>query len=453
MKVTVVGDVLLDVDVRGTAERLSPDGAAPVVDVETRTQRAGGAGLVASMLLADGYDTQLITALSGDDAAGTIRASLAGAKLVAATSAAPTPVKTRLRVGDRSIARIDEACGPPPRPAVTTRMLRAVRDAEVIIVADYGRGLTERPELRAALESKAREVPLVWDPHPNGAPPVPGTALATPNASEAVRLAGGSGSDLTGIAAAAATLCARWGCPVAVTMAEEGALIVEWPGATPSIVPTQPLSMVDPCGAGDRFSSAVATCLAAGATITASVQAGVDEAGRYLAAGGVAALGTMRTPWSWEHAPSAAELAESVHRRRGTVVATAGHFELVHAGHARALSAARSLGDCLIVCIDSDAAIRRGGTLPLLGEDERAELLLALESVDAVAVFDDADETASLLRPDVWVVSEPGDDTLAPGLIESWSGQTVVVASDRHAETPGARPAVDEPLVRQSGER
>ena len=73
------------------------------------------------------------------------------------------------------------------------------------------------------------------------------------------------------------------------------------------------------------------------------------------------------------------------------MVATGGCFDLLHAGHARTLAAARSLGDCLVVCLNSDASVRRlkGDHRPIMSQQDRAELLLSLECVDAVMVFDE----------------------------------------------------------------
>lgn len=74
-----------------------------------------------------------------------------------------------------------------------------------------------------------------------------------------------------------------------------------------------------------------------------------------------------------------------------TVVFTNGCYDLLHPGHVRLLEQARSMGDCLILALNSDASVRRakGPSRPLLPETERVELALALEAVDAVALFDE----------------------------------------------------------------
>lgn len=74
-----------------------------------------------------------------------------------------------------------------------------------------------------------------------------------------------------------------------------------------------------------------------------------------------------------------------------TVVFTNGCYDLLHPGHIRLLEKARSLGDVLILALNSDASVRRmkGPSRPLMDEAERAEMALALEAVDAVTLFDE----------------------------------------------------------------
>lgn len=79
-------------------------------------------------------------------------------------------------------------------------------------------------------------------------------------------------------------------------------------------------------------------------------------------------------------------------RRDGkTVVFTNGCYDILHPGHIRLLEAARSLGDLLILALNTDSSVARlkGPTRPLISENERAEMALALEAVDAVTLFDE----------------------------------------------------------------
>jgi rfaE bifunctional protein nucleotidyltransferase chain/domain/rfaE bifunctional protein kinase chain/domain len=434
MRIVVVGDVLLDADVEGAATRLSPDGPVPVVDAAETTYRAGGAGLVARMLARDGRDVRLVTALSDDGASSRLRDALDGVRVVAGPSGAPTPVKTRIRAGGQSVVRVDEGCAPAPVPVPTPDMLDALETADAIIVADYGRGLAAAPGLRDALTSLVHRIPVVWDPHPAGPAPVEGVAAATPNLPEALRLAGLRDNGTREAALAAAELRARWNSrAVVVTLGAEGALI-QADGGLPQAIPAPTLDPADTCGAGDRFAASLAVALAYGQPLAEAVEEAVGHAAAFLAAGGVASLRRETAPVQLRGpGVDAMRVAAQTRDAGGTVVATGGCFDLLHAGHARTLAAARKLGDCLIVCLNSDDSVRRlkGEERPIMNQEDRTELLLALECVDAVLVFDEDTPEAALerLRPDIWV--KGGDYTAdqlpEARLLQSWGGQTVTV--------------------------
>ncbi|KQS08374.1 D-beta-D-heptose 1-phosphate adenosyltransferase [Curtobacterium sp. Leaf183] len=438
MRIAVVGDTLLDVDVSGTSERLSPDAPVPVVDVRTDDRRAGGAGLVATMLAKDGHDVTLVTVLSDDDRADELRALLPDVRVVAGPSGVATPVKTRVRVGEHALVRIDEGCDTPPVPSVTAEMTAVLTQVDAVVVADYGRGVAAAPALRDAIAAAAATTPVVWDPHPRGATPVAGITVATPNAAEARRFTDLPGQGVPFATDAAAALVDAWDVgAVAVTMGDRGALVGRRTarGMDSRFVPAPSVTAADPCGAGDRLAAGVAVALAGGADVPDAVAAGVADASAYLAAGGVAALfadapAVVAVPGADR---DALRVVHEVRAGGGTVVATGGCFDLLHAGHARTLSAARALGDCLVVCLNSDDSVRtlKGPERPIMTQDDRAELLLALDCVDAVVVFDETtpDEALRRFRPDVWA---KGGDYTADELPEAvtlaeWGGRVVTV--------------------------
>jgi rfaE bifunctional protein nucleotidyltransferase chain/domain len=89
------------------------------------------------------------------------------------------------------------------------------------------------------------------------------------------------------------------------------------------------------------------------------------------------------------------------------VVFTNGCYDLLHPGHIRLLERARSLGDILILALNSDASVQRlkGPSRPLIPEGERIEVSLGVEAVDAVTLFDEDTprELISVVLPDVLV--------------------------------------------------
>lgn len=89
-----------------------------------------------------------------------------------------------------------------------------------------------------------------------------------------------------------------------------------------------------------------------------------------------------------------------------TVVLTNGCFDLLHVGHVRYLQQARALGDVLIVGVNDDASVRRlkGSHRPIVRQDDRVEMLAALEAVSYVVIFteDTATSLVTALRPDIY---------------------------------------------------
>jgi D-beta-D-heptose 7-phosphate kinase / D-beta-D-heptose 1-phosphate adenosyltransferase len=126
-------------------------------------------------------------------------------------------------------------------------------------------------------------------------------------------------------------------------------------------------------------------------------------------------------------------VAEAIRARGGRVIATGGCFDLLHAGHVQMLERARSLGDGLVVLLNSDRSVRRlkGPQRPLVPESDRAAVLLGLGCVDAVEVFDEDTPCEALrrLRPDAFVKGGDYHDADIPerALMEELGGEFLVV--------------------------
>jgi D-beta-D-heptose 7-phosphate kinase / D-beta-D-heptose 1-phosphate adenosyltransferase len=521
----VVGDALLDRDLDGRAERLAPDAPVPVVDDPAERRRPGGAALAATLAATLGRRAVvLVTAVADDQAGAVLRGllELAGVEVVDLGLDGQTPEKIRVRAEGRSLLRLDRATRPGRVGPVDRAGRRVLAGAAAVLVADYGRGLAAEPGVRAALAALPSRRPLVWDPHPRGATPVPGARLATPNRAEAAGFVPEvPGTGLAAVTARARLLADRWAAAgVAVTLGAGGALLVEGAGA-PLVVPAPATTGGDPCGAGDRFSATAAGLLADGALPSEAVAGAVAAATAFVATGGaatvdlhpgaptplhiarsrLAAAGSAQAhltsgdpgaphppgpvpgrrapgplspgaphpdpsvpgPPVGERSPSpvvgdpdvhnpranpsltgpppptdspqdrALSLIAAVRAMGGTVVATGGCFDLLHAGHVATLRSARALGDCLVVCLNSDDSVRRlkGPERPLVPQADRVAVLEALGCVDVVVPFDERTPEAVLqrLRPDVF--AKGGDYALADlpeaALLSSWGGQAVVL--------------------------
>jgi rfaE bifunctional protein nucleotidyltransferase chain/domain/rfaE bifunctional protein kinase chain/domain len=429
----VVGDAMLDVDVIATARRLSPEAPVPVLDQAREFRRPGGAALAAALAAGGGRPVVLIAPLADDQPAAELRSVLPEeVELIALGCTGATAVKTRFRAGEHPVVRVDAGADRVTLGELPATVERTLAGAAAVLVADYGRGCTADPRLRRLLAGAAAGRPLIWDPHPHGEIPVPGTLVATPNEAELLARTGCNAAGLAGLSAAAARLLTRWQLPwLAVTLGERGAMLFD--GNTPRLIGGVPVTGQDTCGAGDCLAAALAAALADGALPSEAAEIAVRAAGEFVRAGAAAAFATGTGQLAGAPAPAVVGTAALTRVRGGTVVATGGCFDLIHPGHVAVLEAARRLGDCLIVCLNSDESVRRlkGAGRPLQSEQDRATVLRALRCVDEVLVFDE-DTPAELLRklrPDVWVKGGDyaGIELPEAAVLAEWGGIAVTV--------------------------
>jgi rfaE bifunctional protein nucleotidyltransferase chain/domain len=129
-------------------------------------------------------------------------------------------------------------------------------------------------------------------------------------------------------------------------------------------------------------------------------------------------------------------------RRTGArIVLANGCFDVLHAGHVRYLQGARALGDLLVVGVNSDAEVRRlkGEGRPILTEQDRAELIASLESVDLVTIFAEPTVTELLLaiRPDVHAKGTDYTEETVPerDVVRSYGGSVRIVGDPKNHST------------------
>ncbi|OBF30333.1 D-beta-D-heptose 1-phosphate adenosyltransferase [Mycobacterium sp. ACS1612] len=404
--IVIVGDSMLDVDIEGSATRLSPEAPVAVVDTKRVWHRPGGAGLAAVLAARLESDVVLVTALADDPDGQALDRLLtsAGVTVVRLPLSGNTVCKTRIRAAGHSMLRVDHGDGTAGCESIPGHAAEVLQNARAICVADYGRGVASHPGVRDALTAAANRVPVVWDPHPRGAAPVQGCWLVTPNEAEA----GAESGD---------ALRKRWHAKaVCVTRASRGAVLAT--AETNTFIPVPAVAAGaggDSCGAGDRFAIAATLALAAGEDVAAAAAVAVDAASRFVAAGGAAGVSTPVSVGASHSAVGefdaitgdVATVRDRLRNRGGTLIATGGCFDLLHTGHVRLLCDARQLGDALVVLLNSDASVRalKGPRRPVMRAEDRARVLSALACVDAVIVFDERSPERILeqLRPDVWV--------------------------------------------------
>ena len=345
--------------------------------------------------------------------------------------------------------RIDRESSTPlhaEQEEVLLHYLRGAADAfDVILVSDYLKGVLSAKVLATLCElGRSRGIPVVVDPKGRDFSRYQGATVLTPNRREAQTAAGIEIVDEASLQAAGEGLLRELELEVLVlTRSEEGMSLFFRDGRHLHL-PTEAREVFDVSGAGDTVLAFLGAALGCGL--------GFEAAARLanLAAGIVVGkLGTSTvSPDELRHAAALqsvdgglkirsrdalAPLLATARRQGRKVVFTNGCFDLLHVGHVRYLQKARQLGDLLVLGLNSDASIRRlkGPQRPLIGEEERAHILAALDCIDYVTIFDEDTplELLEVLRPDILV--KGGDYTpetvVGKELVESYGGRVELI--------------------------
>lgn len=172
-RVLVIGDVMLDVYLRGGASRISPEAPVPVVRIVDDWRALGGAANVAANLVALGARATLVGLVGEDEAGRDLRAAAARIGVEAAglvtDPGRPTTVKTRILVGHQQVARydreVDDDLAAERVDALCERIEALAAESDAVVVEDYNKGLLVPSVIEAALDAaRRRDVPVVVDP-------------------------------------------------------------------------------------------------------------------------------------------------------------------------------------------------------------------------------------------------------------------------------------------------
>lgn len=450
VSIHVVGDLMLDEYVGGVVERISPEAPVPIVRAETSEFRLGGAANVARQIAALGAKVTLV-GIVGEDAAGDNVRRLClesgiSTEFIRTVSDRPTTRKLRVLSQNQQLLRIDWEDRLPLSARDAGGLLgQFVQSAppDATIVSDYAKGVVSVPVIAGLLgmpHSGART--MVVDPKHRDFARYRGARLLTPNLRE---LSEASGrpldlTDLKSIAEAARSQIAVGNFEgLVVTLGDRGMLVVLADGDE-LLIPALKRAVYDVTGAGDTAAAVLTACLATGATVAIAAQIANTAAGIAVGEIGAVAVPSARiadalaggTP---SKVLSRAELQSRATqwRERGqTIVFTNGCFDLLHPGHLSLLNFAKSLGDILVLAINSDAAVRRlkGSGRPVVSQDDRAAMLGALGFVDAVTIFDEDSplETIRGVRPQVLVKGQDyrQDQVIGREFVEAAGGRVVL---------------------------
>lgn len=308
--VLVVGDLMLDVYLRGSVTRVSPEAPVPVVKIADEWRALGGAGNVVSNVVALGASCAAVGCIGRDGAGNAVvdeltRLGVDGSGLTR-LEGRPTTVKTRIMARHQQVARydresdadVDDACA----RTLTGAIERLARDADVIVLEDYNKGVLVPAVIDAALAAARRlRRPVVVDPKAKRFFSYGGATVFKPNRTELAQALGSpvEADDADWMERTRERLaCAH----LLVTLGEDGMALRTAEGGHVRL-PAFARSVYDVSGAGDTVTAVLAVALAAGADVVEAAMLANHAAAAEVGKAGVATV-------------SPDELRDAIHERQ-----------------------------------------------------------------------------------------------------------------------------------------
>lgn len=427
IRVLVLGEAMLDSYLEGSTGRFCQEAPVPVVTLAGRRDLPGGAANAAVNARHLGAEVTFLSVIGNDPEGTALQRALQESGLptegLLSDPARRTMTKSRVVAASHLLLRLDQgstgAIDRPTEDALIARLTEAFPQADAVIVSDYGYGIVT-PRMIRVLADLQQSWPrvVVADSRRLDVYRDVGLTAAKPNYDEATALLGNALSDgrlrAERMSRHGDRLLAATGARlVALTLDSEGAILFE-AGRPPYRTYAQAVRRACVAGAGDTFTSALAMGLAVGSSSTCAAE--LASAAAAIVVGkestAVCSAQELREQISagGKYLPDLTRLAARAefYRQQGRRIAfTNGCFDILHRGHITYLNRARSLGDILIVGVNSDAGIRRlkGPDRPINTLEDRMQVLAALNGVDHLVAFDD-DTPCNLIRavrPDVFV--------------------------------------------------
>jgi D-beta-D-heptose 7-phosphate kinase / D-beta-D-heptose 1-phosphate adenosyltransferase len=419
-RIAVVGDVMLDRYFQGDSSRISPEAPVPVVHVKKTTHRAGGAGNVALNISNVGGKVKLFSLIGSDDYAAILSTILTDNNVQCCFQSVPNvPTINKLRVISRNqqLIRLDfeESFYDADTDELLENYKNQLQHTNLVIISDYGKGIN-RNSLAFIAAAKAKNIPILVDPKSKDFSIYRGATVITPNLGEFEAVVGQCANEKVIGTKALELIDAYDFEAVLITRGAQGMTLVQ-KGKEPLHVSVSSREVYDVTGAGDTVIAIFGAMLASGADMTSSVKVANIAAGLVIQKLGTSQVTDAELRRAIKHqqdgllgVASEERLLQEIADARAhgeTIVITNGCFDILHSGHVYYLEKAKSLGDRLIVAVNSDDSVKRlkGDARPINSLAARMEVLAGLRSVDWVVAFDEdtPERLINAVHPDVLV--------------------------------------------------
>ncbi len=289
LRILVIGDIIMDHFIWGSAARISPEAPVPIVNVKNEKFMLGGGANVLHNLHTLGASTSLCGVIGNDNNGAVLMEMLNELNSpidgLMRCDRRPTTVKTRVIARNQQIVRFDREKVLEPSEETFQRIISYLEERievfDAIIISDYCKGVISArlmSRLRLLLK-EIKRIPVIVDPKPFQPERFAGVTVITPNNQEAEQMSGVRIEDEGGLAEAAETLLSDLNCAaVMITRGEEGMAILE-KGKSLVIIPTVAKEVYDVTGAGDTVIASLALGLAGGLSLTQAATLANSAAG------------------------------------------------------------------------------------------------------------------------------------------------------------------------------
>lgn len=422
--ILVIGDIMLDTYYTGEVKRISPEAPVPVFRKKGERSVLGGAANVAANLIAAGQNVSMMAMVGDDDIAkrlkGIFEEQGVDTSLIV-TLDRKTTEKTRfLASNNQQVLRLDVEDTTPLSNDDCEKMFKVldsqIERFDLILLSDYLKGLLTYNFTQGVLRrAKENGIPAIIDVKDPKVDKYRGAYLIKPNLKELHDLTGMNTDSDNEIISASQKL--REICNTKYILTTCGARGMVLVGENePYFIESVGKEVFDVTGAGDTTIAYLAACM----VNDFDMKDAVDIA-NYAAGIQVSKVGTSSVYWKEIRTHLTNEEDVTAHKilngkmvdcfreehKNKKIVFTNGCFDILHVGHLRYLQEAARLGDILVIGLNSDASVKRlkGSERPINNQNDRAEILSALEFVDYVIIFDEDTpyELIKKIQPDVLV--------------------------------------------------
>ena len=425
-KILVIGDLMIDQYLWGSCERISPEAPVQVINVTNDSKVLGGAGNVINNLKKFGAQVDIFSVIGDCKNSTELKFLLSeigvDTKYLIKQKNRIVSKKSRIIASQQQVVRYDrestDDINTQSEDTLISVFKKNINNYEIILLSDYGKGVLTTKVTRTLIElANQKGIKVLVDPKGADYSKYSRAYLLTPNKKEVSQAMKINIQDNESLLKAARKLKSEFDLTISlITMSEEGIAVYD---DNLRIKPTITKEVFDVTGAGDTVLSSLGFALACNSNIDDAVEFANLAAGVVVSKIGSATAtfneiieheSSLNKSSSDKHIKEFREIAkliDELKEKNRKIVFTNGCFDILHLGHIKYLETAKSLGDILILGLNSDRSVSalKGDERPINSQVDRAYILAALEVVDYVVIFDEDTpyNLIKLIKPNILV--------------------------------------------------